>query len=485
MKISSAESRAIFRNDFPTFIEKVFATVSPGDEFRHNWHINAIAYDLEQLREGKNRRLIINQPPRTLKSICASVAFPAFVLGHDPASKIVCASYANTLAEDLHQQFRNVVMSDWYRDLFPHVRPVKDTSTEFGTTAGGFRFATSVGGTLTGRGGGFIIIDDPLKADEGMGSDIARNKVIEWFKTTVLSRQNDPERSRIAVVMQRLHEDDLSGYLLERGGWRTLCLPAIFEEEAHIDVMDTPSPRIVSAGSLLHEERLSREVLAERKDAMGSGFFSAQYLQLPVPPKGHTIKRDWFRTYSQLPKKVPVPTIIQSWDIASSIGERRDWSVCTIWSRQRNEYYLVDVWRGRLETPGLVRKIVDLSKMYAPPPVVLIEDAMPGSILLQDFRRQTLIGMETPIGIKPQGSKQERMALHSHRIERGQVFLPEDADWKATFLHELLTFPFGRNDDQVDSVSQFLEYASKSEAVYLEGPTIDFGPMNFTAERSE
>ena len=171
---------ALLRNDFGAFIWKTFLTVSPGRPFLPNWHIQAIDYHLMRVHAGEISRLLICQPPRTLKSICVSVAYVAWVLGHDPTRRVIVVSYSNELAAELHRQFRMVVDSPWYQALFPGMRAARDTGTEFVTTAGGCRYATSVGGTLTGRGGDLIILDDPQKAEDAT-SEPMRRRLIEWY----------------------------------------------------------------------------------------------------------------------------------------------------------------------------------------------------------------------------------------------------------------------------------------------------------------
>lgn len=157
---------AVLRSDLTAFVHKVFNTVSPGDRYHHNWHIEAIAYQLKRCIDGESQRLLITQPPRSLKSICTSVAFVAWALGHNPKLRFICVSYSDDLAKDLARQFRMVIESQWYRELFPLMKLKKDTGTECITTKGGGRLATSIGGTLTGRGADVIIVDDPLKAEE-------------------------------------------------------------------------------------------------------------------------------------------------------------------------------------------------------------------------------------------------------------------------------------------------------------------------------
>ena len=206
---------AVVRKDFASFVAKVFQTVVPGQDYLPNWHIRAMAYELELVIRGERRKLIITLPPRMLKSICASVALPAWILGHDPTARIVCVSYSADLAENFARLSRQVMQSDWYRRVFPETRlsRQKQEMLDFVTTKGGYRFSTSVGGTLTGRGGNFIIIDDPLKPDEAM-SEARREGVNEWFRTTLLSRLDNKQTGRIVVVMQSVHVEDLVGICL-------------------------------------------------------------------------------------------------------------------------------------------------------------------------------------------------------------------------------------------------------------------------------
>jgi hypothetical protein len=207
--------KAILRQDFEAFVRKVFHTLCPGQTFIPAWFISAVAYQLERVRRGEIRRLIINLPPRSLKSIMASVALPAYILGHDPTRRIICASYSGELAFKQSNDFRAVLGSSWYQDSFlgTRVGRYKDSETEIELTRRGFRLATSTGGTLTGRGGHLIIIDDPLKPIDAL-SDAKRNGANEWLHSTVLSRLDDKPTGAIVIVMQRVHIDDLTGFVL-------------------------------------------------------------------------------------------------------------------------------------------------------------------------------------------------------------------------------------------------------------------------------
>jgi predicted phage terminase large subunit-like protein len=447
----------VLRNDFCSFLRKCFNTIAPETSFVENWHLHAIAWELLRIRDGEVNRLIINQPPRSLKSISASVAFVAWLMGHDPTRRIIVVSYSAELAAELHRQFRMVVLSVWYQTLFSHMRLAKDTTLEAVTTQGGSRYATSIEGSLTGRGANLIIIDDPHKAEEAL-SEKSRNQVINWFSTTLLSRLDDKRVGQIIVTMQRLHEDDLSGHLLETGNWHHLNLPAVTQEDRKI-VTGPDNSRLWRCGEPLQSEREGIAILEGIKRELGSQKFSAQYLQQPVPDGGNLIERKWFGSYDVVPARQPGVRIVQSWDVAVAIGEKNDFSACTTWLKRATRYYLLDVFRGRLTYPDLRRKIVSLAREHGAD-TVLIEKVGFGLTLLQELRGELPSGMIEPIGIVPHGDKRDRLAAQSAKIEAGRVILPKEAPWLADFLHELLAFPAGRHDDQVDSLSQFLYWAS-------------------------
>ncbi|MDQ8699207.1 phage terminase large subunit [Hyphomicrobium sp. LHD-15] len=443
---------ALVRNDFLSFIMRTFDTLEGGKPFFPNWHIELIADRLQQAFDRKIKRLIINVPPRSLKSICASVALPAWALGRDPTLRIVCASYSQDLAGKLARDCRTVMDADWYRRAFPHTRLNRDKRAEgeFETTKGGYRLSTSVGGTLTGRGGNFVIIDDPIKPQDAY-SDARRQSANEWFDSTLLSRLNDQKTDVIIIIMQRVHIDDLTAHVMEKGGWEVLCLPLIAEQDESFRLSDGNAVGRKS-GELLHAERVPREVAQQLRISMGELAFSAQYQQAPVPVAGNLIKRHWLRTYDCLPKG----NIIQSWDVAMTTSGNSDWSVCTTWcaDRSRKQFCLVDVLRDRFEFPALKRAVVRQAQRFDAK-TVLIEKSGVGIGLVQQLRDE---GQVLPIGLAPENSKVARMEAQSTRFESGSVLLPTSASWLDVYKTELLSFPGGRHDDQVDSTSQFLNW---------------------------
>jgi predicted phage terminase large subunit-like protein len=449
---------ALFRGDFYYFVWKCFQTIAPGTRFVPNWHLRAIAYRLMRVQSGNTTRLIVNLPPRSGKSICISVAYVAWLLGHDPTLRIIVVSYSNELAAELHRQFRMVIDSDWYKRLFPMMRLAKDAGLEAVTTVGGGRYATSIEGTLTGRGANLIIIDDPHKAEEAQ-SEKARAQVLNWYSGTLISRLDDKRTGKIILVMQRLHPMDLSGHLLTAGGWFHLNLPALALSDQTIPISDSGFHRWLR-GEPLQAEREGLEVLERIKREIGSQKFSAQYLQQPVPEGGNAIKSEWLKWYDRRPEKQPGDVIVQSWDTAVGINDTNDYSVCTTWLKHKADYYLLHVSRDRLHYPDLRRKIRSLAQDFVSD-VILIEKAGFGLSLLQELETNLPGGMIRPIGIVPKGDKKDRLAAQSAKIEAGHVYLPQEAPWLAEFLLEILTFPSSNHDDQIDSLSQLLYWASR------------------------
>ena len=236
--LSLAEYGWILRNDFASFIERAFLELNPQTEFMPSPYIELLASALDSCRRGETKRLIINLPPRTLKSHAASVAFPTWLLGHDPSLQIICASYGQDLADKHARDSRSIMASQFYRTLFPRtvLSPDKQAVGDFVTTQQGFRMATSVGGVLTGRGGDVLILDDILKPDDAL-SDTRRKAANDWYFNTLLSRLNSKKDGAIILVMQRLHQEDLVGEVLEREQWRVLSLPAIAQEDVYVYVV--------------------------------------------------------------------------------------------------------------------------------------------------------------------------------------------------------------------------------------------------------
>ena len=465
--LSSEEFQALLRTDFIAFADKAFQELNPGKEFLPNWHIELIAEGLQRCCAGKLRRLIINVPPRYLKSHLTSICFPAWLLGHQPNAQIICVSYAQDLSNRLAADCRCVIASDWYQDLFPEARLAADRQSvhDFSTTQRGFRLATSVGGVLTGRGADFIIIDDPLKPDEAL-SETLRNSVNEWYDNSVLSRLNDKRTGCIILVMQRLHEDDLVGHVLKHGDWDVLNFRAVAEEnETH--VVDTPYGRrefVRQQGEALHSEREPLEILAGIREIMGEYNFAAQYQQAPAPAGGGLIKTQWFKIFRPEERPKEFELIFQSWDTANKSSELSDYSVCTTWGVIDKHLYLLEVLQRRLNYPDLRRTVKQQAEIYRVK-TILIEDKASGTQLIQDLIADRVHGVTR---YQPKMEKIMRMHSVTSTIENGFVHIPEHAPWLAEYLHELAVFPRGRFDDQIDSTSQALDwFKERRTAVFM------------------
>jgi hypothetical protein len=265
---------AICRLDFVSFVRKCFHTLSPNTELLMNWHIYALAYQLEQVRCGKIKRLNVNFPPRMLKSLISSVAFPAFILGHDPTKRVIVVSYGSDLAIKLANDFRAIVNAPWYRRMFPGTRISRTKNTEFEvvTTQNGGRLAVSIDGALTGRGGDFVIVDDPLKAIDAR-SDGKRERVNYLFTSSVLTRLDNKQTGAIVLVMQRLDPNDPVGKHCSSDEWTTLSFPAIAERDESIQI-GTNQYHLRRVGDVLHPARATRRSGADSfADAFG-GFCS-------------------------------------------------------------------------------------------------------------------------------------------------------------------------------------------------------------------
>jgi predicted phage terminase large subunit-like protein len=449
------------RSRFEVFLERSFRTLNPGRSFKPNWHLSAIAYQLDRVRRGDINRLIINLPPRSLKSIMASVAFPAFVLGQDPKRRIFAISYSDVLSEKHSGDFRSVVESGWYRRAFAKMRIERSLGNEVVTTARGFRKSTTVMGSLTGLGGDIFILDDPQKAVEAQ-SEARRTSLNNWFSNTLVSRLDSKETGAIIIVMQRVHMDDLCGYVTELSDrWKVLSLPAIAEVDEQIEIRPDVF-HFRRPGEILHPEQESLAALEGLRHELGSDVFAAQYQQSPVPSGGAWIRRAWLVYYErhELPERDYRAKIIQSWDTAAKDGAQNDWSVCTTWLIKDGHYFLLDLTRGRYEYPRLRDTAIALADRYKPQ-AVLIENASTGMALAPDLKPH----LKTPVKlVSVDNDKRGRLYVQQAKFEAGLVHFPKGARFLPELEAELFSFPNGKTDDQVDSISQALGYKYSSYA---------------------
>jgi predicted phage terminase large subunit-like protein len=450
------------RDEFVAFVIRCYQFLNPGQPLEAAWYILAICHQLLRCERGEITRLIINLPPRHLKSMITSIAFPAWLLGHDPGKRVAVVTYGQELCSDLAREFRRVVESDWYRSYFPDTDFTKKTETEMVTPEGGYRLTTSVGGALTGRGAELIILDDPLKAQDAY-SPAARNQLDEWVKSALITRLNQPGTGVIILVQQRLHEDDLTGRLLKRSrAWHHLRLPAIAEQADTIPIGDNGAVHHRAIGELLRPRDLGQHVLDDIKANMATMNFEAQYQQTPLPEQGNIIKRQWFSYYDEPLEPLPNDKIIMAIDTAIKAGTNNDYSAAAIAVARGTDFYVRHIWRDRLIYPDVKRHVHRLCTDYNVE-TLLIEDSASGSPLAQEF---SCPGVAV-IPIRPQGSKEERVNRQTDLIEGHHVRLARDAPWLDDFLAEVCGFQAVAHDDQLDAFVMLLTWARhRSEGMF-------------------
>ncbi|MDB5440800.1 MAG: hypothetical protein JWM33_3227 [Caulobacteraceae bacterium] len=476
---------ALLRHSFSGFAEAMLQYTAPAafETFQHNWHIEAIGHALTRVANGELRRLIILAPPRSLKSHMASVAFPAWLLGRDPSKRILCASHSLDLATKLSRDFRQVVQSPLYRQLYPGFRigADRDAVNEIVTTRRGARYSTSIGGPAVGRGGDIWILDDLHKPDEVYSEEL-REKPYRWFRDTALTRLDDKATGAIVLVMQRLHPEDIAARLIAAGSWEVLCLPAIASQDIEVQV-SARRRHTFRAGDYLQPLREGAQVLDEQRRAQGTLLFNAQYQQAPEDMSGGVVRPHWIQRYEAPLTPRRGDYVLQSWDVAVSEEQTADYSVCTTWVRRGQHSYLVDVWRHRRDLPDLARTAIANAETWSANEVVVEADGvgLPFYQLLSESVRRARGGAthrrslrplsQRPVRDEPwslaelevlrrshRTDKVERLVACTPQIETGEVRFPTSAPWLEVYMRELLTFN-GKSghDDQVDSTSQALE----------------------------
>lgn len=400
-------------------------------------HHTLIAEQLEAIERGDIDRLMINMPPRHGKSELASRRFPAWFLGRHPKKSVIAASYNSDLAADFGRQVRNIVASPEYGRLFETV--LADDSraaNRWNTSEGGSYVAAGVGTAITGRGADVLLIDDPLKDREEADSELQRQKIWDWYTSTAYTRL--APGGRIVVIQTRWHEDDLSGHLLaqqDRGGdrWKVLELPAIDDDGKALWPEFYPLPAL---------ERL-RSVLPSRD-------WSALYQQRPTPDEGDYFKRDWFRYYESPPQHLRTYGA-SDYAVTAKGG---DYTVHVVAGVDPDDnLYVLDVWRAQAESNVWVDSFIDLVAKYKP----LNWGEEQGQIIksLGPFvdkrmrERKVYCRREQMSSV---ADKPTRCRAFQARAAMGKVYLPHNAPWVADFIGEMLTFPAGKHDDQVDAI---------------------------------
>lgn len=442
------------RRSLREFIRQAWHIVEPGVPYVGGWHIDAISDHLEACSRREIRQLLINIPPRTSKSLSVAVFWPCWEWITHPEVRWMFASYAQELSTRDSVKCRRIIESDWYRDRWgDRYQLVGDQNmkTKFENDRTGVRMATSVGGSATGEGGDRIVLDDPHKADEAE-SDAVRLSVLDWWDGTMSTRGNDPRTVVKVIVMQRLHQQDLSGHVLERGGWDQLCLPMEYEGNRIHTVLGWTDPR-TEPGELLWPERFNAASVTQLTRDLGSYRSAGQLQQRPAPAEGGKLHREWFSIVDDWPREA---RRVRYWDMAATEpkpGRSPDYTAGCLMAELAGRFWLVDMRRAQLSPLGVENLVRQTAETDGIAVKVYIEEegGASGKIASDRYAREVLKGFAFSPD-RPTGSKEVRSNPLSAAAEAGNVLLVRGG-WNVDFLDEIEVFPYGKHDDQVDAAS--------------------------------
>jgi predicted phage terminase large subunit-like protein len=463
------------RRSLYEFLKLMWPVLEPGSPFVDGLHIRLVCERLEAVTRGELTRLIINIPPRHGKSNIVSIMWPAWVWASHPERRWLFASYAQSLSERHSTSCRRLIESPEYQRMFGKAFTLASDANQksrFENNHGGARLATSIGGAATGEGGDNIVIDDPHKIEDA-SSDSAREHVLDCFDHTLATRLNHPRTGAIVIVCQRLHERDLVGHLLARGGWECLCLPA--EHDSRHPHRSPLDPR-TSDGELLWPERFGAPEIANLKRQLGSYGAAAQLQQLPAPAGGGIFPRNQWRWYPPARPPRNLELIIISVDLAFSGGTRSDYTVAQVWGAAGPKKYLLRQVREQLafgEQLQMIRDLVSWVASHLPgteAPGIYVEHAANADALMDTLRHE----LPALILRRPQGDKETRALAVLPQIEAGDVYLPGAPDaheesydrsltpeWVQRLVDEAAAFPNAAFDDQVDALTQAISELSR------------------------
>jgi len=441
------------------FTKASWGSIEPGVEFQNNWHIDAISEHLQAVVEGNIKRLIINVPPRHMKSISVAVCLPAWTWTIQPGKKFLYASYASSLSIRDSVKCRRLLDSRWYKAHFEDTFKLTSDQNQkqrFENDKTGARIATSVDGALTGEGGDIIVIDDPHNVRESESSAV-REGVLEWWDQAMQTRLNDPKTGAFIIIMQRVHERDLTGHILanELGDeWNHLCLPAKYEvghPTPTRSFLGFTDPR-TKEGELLWPNRIDEKTLTSLEKSLGSYASAGQLQQRPMPKGGGILKAEWWVPWES--EDLPdIEYVLQSWDTAFSTKEKTSYSARTTWGVFKHKgmtcAIVLDMWYDRVSYPEL-RKIAQEAYYDYEPDAVLIEKKASGQSLLQDLR---IAGIPV-IEYMPDRDKEARAHASSALLEDGRIYYPSSKKWCKDLIDICASFPATDNDDIVDTCTQ-------------------------------
>jgi predicted phage terminase large subunit-like protein len=446
------------------FVKQAWHVVEPSSPYMHNWHVDAICEHLQAVSEGKIQNLLINMPPRSMKSLCVSVFWPMWEWITKPHIRWMYSSYALSLAIRDSVKCRRVIESDWYKtnwgDIFSLSKD-QNLKSRFENTKGGYRLAVSVGSAATGEGGDRIVCDDPHNVSD-TESDTIRLGTLDWWDQTMSSRLNNPRTGSKVIVMQRVHQEDLSGHVLEQGTYIHLRLPAEFEPTSKcFTSIGWEDPRS-EENELLWPKRLNKRSLDGLRKSLGSIGYASQYQQRPVPAGGGQFKKQWFKYFTvednayilntEFGIKIvarEICTRIITVDLAISMKQDADFTVISVWAvTPDRELLLIDRIRDHLDNPDQ-QKNIQVMYFKHDPGYVMVENVAYQLALIQQLLRQGIPTKE----YRPVKDKVSRATTAAVLYEAGRVYHPKNAHWLPEWEDELVMFPKSSHDDQVDTVS--------------------------------
>jgi predicted phage terminase large subunit-like protein len=452
---------ALAERSLSAYVRSAWKVLEPNTKLIWGWHLDCICEHLEAVNLGQIKRLVINIPPRNLKSTTTTVCWPTWTWAQrgknnyplvGPTSRFIFTSYSQPLSSKHSMDRRTLMQSDWYQRGWGDRWSFSDDTNrqnEYANDQRGAMLATSMGGTATGRGGNVLVVDDPHDTTSA-SSDVQRKTDLNDFDQKFTSRLDDKANGAIVIVMQRLHTGDLSGHVLEKGGYYHLCLPATAPKRTVVSFPISKREVVREAGEILHPGREGKAVLEQAKKDQGSHSYAGQYDQTPVALEGGLFKRKWWQYYTCEPKQVAVDVMIQSWDFAVKDKTGNDFVVGLVVGRKGANRYVLDMVRDRMDFPASCRALKALSAKWPRTYKKCIEDKANGPAVIAQLKLE-ITGL---VAIEPIGDKMQRASAVSPEVEAGNWHLPSNAPWLSDFLTELAAFPLGNNDDIVDAFSQ-------------------------------
>jgi len=458
--------RNLCEKSFIEFVKRAWEIVDP-DVFMPAWHIECLCVHAEAFRRHDFPIADINISPGHAKSLIFSVMFPAWVWTTEPGIRFLTGSHNKDLAIRDTLKSRRLIESEWYQKHWGHLFQLttdQNTKGNYENNKFGSRVAFSTTGGTTGLRGDFIILDDALSAEQA-ASDVEREGVNIFLRETLFNRQNIVKETGIIGIGQRFHPHDYHEILLSLPGCFHLVLPEEYVPEKASTSPYYKDPRTQRGEPLWNIKKFSPDGIKLLKITLGASGYEAQYQQNPLIQEGSILKRGWWNYYKPSSIINEPGKIILSWDCAAKDKEKNDYTVCLVAKKIGNKFYLMHLYRKKVEFPQLKRDFTATADTYKPH-VIYIEDASNGAPLIQEMKLTAYKNMINPPRIENRvkidpgktGGKDKvaRVNPVTPVIEAGWVFIPEDAEWKGTFVDECSAFPLGEHDDCVDALSLLL-----------------------------